>query len=96
MRNELVILVKDLTKEILEGEGRSSPPRVEETRLFGKEGILDSMGVVSLVVALEQAIEDRYERSVALADERALSQTKGPYRTIGALADYASTVLEQE
>lgn len=96
MHNELVSLVKDLTTEILEGEGRSSPGLQEDTRLFGKEGLLDSMGIVSLVVALEQAIEDKYGATIALADERALSQTKGPYRTIGALADYAAKVMEDQ
>lgn len=96
MHNELVSLVKELTSEILEGEGRSSPELEEDTRLFGKEGLLDSMGIVSLVVALEQAIEDKYGASIALADERALSQTKGPYRTVGALADYAAKVMEDQ
>jgi acyl carrier protein len=65
----------------------------EGTRLFGSEGILDSMGLVSLVVAVEQAIDDEYGVAVALADEHALSQRHSPYRTIGTLADYAGAEL---
>ena len=41
-----------------------------ETRLFGEAGLLDSMGLVSLIVAVEQAIGDECGASVALADEK--------------------------
>ena len=94
MTEDLVALITDLTQEILEAEGEPSAGLGPDTKLFGEEGLLDSMGIVSLIVAVEQAIEDRYGASVALADERALSQSSGPYRTIRTLADYASTVLE--
>jgi D-alanine--poly(phosphoribitol) ligase subunit 2 len=60
-----------------------------DTVLYGDQGLLDSMGLVSLVIAVEQAIEDEFEISVGLADEKALSQAKSPYRTIGSLAEYA-------
>ena len=49
--------------------------------------ILDSMGLVTLVVGVEQAIEDELGVSVSLADARALSQRNSPYRTVGSLAN---------
>lgn len=64
-----------------------------ETMLFGNEGLLDSMGLVSLVIAVEQAIEDKFGKNVALADDKALSQSKSPYRTVGTLIDYAAAQL---
>lgn len=64
-----------------------------DTPLFGKDGLLDSMALVRLVVAVEQAIDDRFDRAVSLADERAMSQTSSPYRTVGALAEYAASLL---
>jgi acyl carrier protein len=64
-----------------------------DTALFGREGILDSLALVSLVVAVEQAIEDELGVSVSLADAKALSQRHSPYRTIGALADYAGELV---
>ena len=96
MADDLVPLIEELTREILEGEGRECPELGEDTRLFGGEGLLDSMGIVTLVVALEQAIEDRYGRSIALADEKALSRRKGPYRTVATLAEYTARVLGDE
>lgn len=59
----------------------------EGAALFGGEGVLDSLGFVSLVVAVEQAL-DEIGISVILADERALSQKSSPFRTVGSLADY--------
>ena len=64
-----------------------------DTPLFGREGFLDSMGLVTCVVAVEQAIEDELGVSVSLADDRALSQRTSPYRTVGTLADYADTLV---
>ena len=65
------------------------------TPLFGDRGMLDSLTLVALVVAVEQAIEDELGASVSLADEKALSQKHSPYRTIGSLADYAGGLIHE-
>ncbi len=66
-----------------------------DTKLFGEQGLLDSIGLVSLVVATEQALEDELRVQVGLADERALSQRVSPYRTVGSLAAYAAGLLTE-
>ncbi|MCY7342795.1 MAG: acyl carrier protein [Pseudonocardia sp.] len=60
------------------------------TDLFGAEGLLDSIGLVSLVVAVEEALDDELGIRVGLADDRALSQRHSPYRTVSSLAGYAA------
>jgi len=65
------------------------------TILLGKSGKLDSLGLVSLIVATEDKLLDEFGVSVTLADERAMSQAKSPFRTIGALADYIATVMPE-
>jgi acyl carrier protein len=94
MRQDLIALITELIREILEAEGRATPELGPDTPLYAKDGLLDSMGIVSLVIAVEQAVEDREGIPVALADEKALSQTTGPYRTIGTLAEYTDEVLK--
>jgi D-alanine--poly(phosphoribitol) ligase subunit 2 len=64
-----------------------------DTELFGESGLLDSVGLVSLVVAVEQELEDELGVHVGLADERALSQRSSPYRTVGTLAGYAAGLV---
>lgn len=95
MNDKLVKLIVE-NLEQLHGEQLKIPTTVgADTTLFGRDGILDSMALVSLVVALEQAIEDKLGATVSLADERAMSQQHSPYRTIGTLAAYAERLIAE-
>lgn len=68
----------------------------EETPLFGKEGVLDSLGLVSLIVMIEQAIEDEMGVSLILADEKAMSQKTSPFLKINLLVEYIHRLMEEE
>jgi len=63
--------------------------------LYGRKGSLDSISLVALVVAVEQAIQDEYDITVALADERAMSQASSPFRTVSSLAAYAQLRMDE-
>lgn len=62
--------------------------------LFGEGGVLTSVDFVSLVLDIEEAVENASGKSVTLADERAMSQKHSPFRTVGTLADYIAELLE--
>ncbi len=81
--SELSILDKDIT---------STP----DTKLFGNDGILDSMGLVNLVVSLEERIQEEYDVAITLADESAMSLSKSPFLTVASLADYIEELLREE
>ena len=66
-----------------------------ETVLYGKDGSLDSLGLVNLLVIIEQNIEDDFDVSINIADERAMSQKHSPFRTVETLADYIEMLLEE-
>ncbi|MFJ5713887.1 acyl carrier protein [Neobacillus sp. NPDC093127] len=68
----------------------------EAAPLFGKEGVLDSLGLVSLIVMVEQALEDELAISFILADEKAMSQKTSPFLKAGLLVDYISRLIEEE
>lgn len=67
-----------------------------DTLLFGGGANLDSLGLVRLVMLVEQKILDEMDRIVTLVDEKAMSQSKSPFRTVGAMADYITVLLEEE
>jgi len=69
--------------------------KASDTVLFGRPGKLDSLSLVSLIVAVEQNIHDEFGIDVTLADDRALSQRNSPFRTIGALSEYIALLLNQ-
>jgi acyl carrier protein len=68
----------------------------EDLRLFGGESLLDSLGLVSLIVLIEEEIEDRYNLSVVLADEKAMSRRTSPFAKVSYLVDYIFELLNQD
>lgn len=64
-----------------------------ETVLYGPGSTLDSMGLVTLLVDIEQRVEETLGRPVSLMDEQALSQSRSPFRTVSSLAEYIEGVL---
>jgi len=94
MSEDLTQMIIAATRDLAAEQGVEIDGTLDaNTRLFGEGGLLDSMALVSLVIAVEQALEEKYEVGVALADEKALSQRSSPYRTIGTLAAYAAQEL---
>src|SRR5215510_16031879 len=86
----------DLIVRIAEDENRTLPRPIDiqkraEAELYGRGSPLDSIGLVRLVLEIETAMEDQYGVSVSLADDRAMSQERSPFRTIGSLATYIQT-----
>ena len=73
-----------------------APDLGEETRLVGEQAVLSSLGLVSLIVELEQTIEEQCGVALVLADERALSQKHSPFRSVGSLADYVSELVTRQ
>ena len=51
-----------------------------ETRLLGRSSKLDSFGLVNLIILVEEKLYDKFDRSITLADERAMSQEHSPFR----------------
>lgn len=93
--NETILrIIFDAVSEI--NEQRPPDQQLEvspDMVLFGKEGRLDSLGLVSLIVAVEQRIEDEYGVAITLADDRAVSASSSPFGTAASLADYACKLL---
>jgi acyl carrier protein len=67
----------------------------DDTVLVGKDAVLDSLGVVSLIVEVEQKLEATHGVSVTLANDRAMSQRNSPFRTIGVLTDHLLSMIAE-
>ena len=62
--------------------------------VFGHGGVLDSLGLVNLITLIEERIEDEYDLTLTIADEKAMSRKTSPFRTVGSLMAYVSELLE--
>lgn len=65
----------------------------EQTILFGDAGQLDSLGLVLFIVTCEQRLNAAFASSISLADEKAISLRRSPFRTIGTFADYVLSLF---
>jgi acyl carrier protein len=64
-----------------------------DTVLLGRNGKLDSMGLVRLIVATEQKVTEELGVPVSLTDERAFSQDSSPFQTVGTLLEFIAREL---
>lgn len=67
--------------------------RSADAPLFGPGSPLDSIGLVTFLVELEARIEEQLGISITIADEKAMSRERSPFRTLGALADYVEELI---
>ena len=89
----LIFATMDEINETLPAERQLA--KASETHLLGKEGKLDSLGLVNFIIVLEQHIAEELKVAITLADEKALSRTKSPFRTVANLTDYILELLEE-
>jgi len=89
----LALIIKAASELNLQLENKIPVERGVDAPLYGQNGVLDSVGLVSLLVAVEQAIEDETGVSITLANERAMSQKRSPFGSIGALVEYAESLI---
>jgi acyl carrier protein len=89
-------IVIDTLSAILIQRGAPPPSTLNrETPIFGQNGLLDSIGLVTLMVDLEQNLSDRLAVTVQIADDRAMSQRNSPFRTVGTLTEFIASQLRE-
>jgi acyl carrier protein len=68
----------------------------KSTLLFGREGVLDSLTLVNLIVAAEQKVQETLNVSITLADDRAMSQKNSPFKSVESLANYIVMLVKEK
>jgi acyl carrier protein len=63
--------------------------------LFGPDSPLDSLGLVSLLMDVEEGLADR-GHSVTLSDARAMSQRLSPFRSVPSLVAYIRETIPSQ
>ena len=97
MEEKIMQLIFDSLDELNEQfSNENQLQKSTETILFGKNGQLDSLGLVNLIVIIEQNIEDALNVSITIADEKAMSQKHSPFRTAKTLMNYVQMLLKDE
>ena len=82
----------NLNREL--GQDRKIDVR-SDTILFGREAELDSLTLVSFVVAVEAMLQERLGVPISLIDERAMRRAVSPFRNVQTLKDYIMSIASE-
>jgi acyl carrier protein len=66
-----------------------------ETVLYGRGAKIASMTLVSLIVAVEENLRGEFGLAVTLANEKAMSMERSPFKTLGSLIAYVIDVVAE-
>jgi acyl carrier protein len=95
-RKDAYEIVVASLKEVFAQTGAPEPEAIgENTVLVGSDPVLDSLGVVQLIVEVEQRVEQGHNISVTLASDKAMSARNSPFRTVGVLADHVIATAQE-
>jgi hypothetical protein len=96
MREKIYEIIINSVKSMNESlEIKIPVDKGESCELYGKSGVLDSLALVSLIVIVEENLEEHFNTTVILASDKALSQKRSPFATIGSLVDQATALLKE-
>lgn len=84
--------IHEINETLEQGEKLQKQPN---TPLFGNEAVLDSIGLVTLIVTIERIVDERTGKVITLANEKAFSRENSPFKTLGSLAEYIEELLAE-
>jgi acyl carrier protein len=90
-RNEIV-------KTVIDSVGVVMPDLVSvnaDTHLVGPDAVLDSVGFVTLLIALEENLADAVDLSASFLELNDIGEAGDPFSTVGSLADHIIGLLSK-
>jgi acyl carrier protein len=68
----------------------------EDTVLFGKGSLIDSLSLVSIIVDLETVFSIDYGYDdISLTDDRAMTRKQSPFDSVTTMVDYIDELINQ-
>jgi len=96
MREEIIQAIFEAINDINKQTTKDKRlAKSEDTKLYGGDGPLDSLGLVNLIVATEQRLESLCGLSISLAEESVLDEDENRFETVASMADFVETVYKE-
>ncbi|EIM3968980.1 hypothetical protein LM828_001937 [Campylobacter jejuni] len=92
IQNIIIDLLKNLAEE-LENNNLIHPNL--ETKIYGAEGNLDSLALVSLISDLESILSEKFNKEIVLADEKMMSSRNSPFKDVKTLTEFIEKKLQE-
>jgi len=93
-KESILNIIEDSLKKTAEANDIAIDADIsEKTQLYGKQGLLDSLALVGLVVSMEEKLSS-LGYNVTIASEKAFSKEISPFLNVGALAKFIEDLLK--
>lgn len=63
--------------------------------LYGPQGVIDSIALISLIVDIEYVIEEKFGTPLTLASEKSISQKNSPFQTVHSLSLFIEKLIQE-
>ncbi|WDD91540.1 hypothetical protein Bsp3421_001468 [Burkholderia sp. FERM BP-3421] len=93
-------IIRDIINRAIDAQEALLPAPVDRSRgdatpIFGEGAPFDSLGLVALIVQIEEMVEGELGAGITLVSEKAMSAHRSPFATIGALAEFIESLLPE-
>ena len=92
IQNIIIQALKNLADE-LENPQLQNPDL--QTKIYGSEGNLDSLALVSFITDIEEMVDNELNTNITLADEKAMSSRNSPFKDVSTLTQYICNLIEE-
>ena len=82
------IITSSLKESLIDSGLKISDEIDSTTIIFGDGGRLDSLGLVSFLINVEQKIEEEIDIQITIADEKAMSMSNSPFKNVKRLTSF--------
>lgn len=67
--------------------------KADNSPLFGPDGTLDSLSLISFITTLEEELEERTGLVLSLYDDSVMNGANDPFREVGSLVEHVSRIV---
>lgn len=97
MKDQIKKIILDSITELNEQlEDEKKLPIDDNIPLFGRDGWLDSLDFVNLIVIIEDNIFNAFNKSITIVSEKAFSLKYNPFANVERLTQYIQNILAGE
>ena len=92
-REKILEIVTSSLSEYLESRGENI--KIDElTYLVGRKSVIDSIGLVNIIVDIEGKLLDE-DIEITLLSEKAMSQANSPFKNVGTLTEFIYSEISE-
>lgn len=67
----------------------------DDSRLIGEGSNIDSLGLVSLIVFIEEHTYNLTKKQITIASEKAVARSTSPFKTVKSLTEYVQELINE-